>query len=106
MTYKGLKDAASAIVPRPIRHVRKHHSLAFQNLFANTDIYKRNFFPNTIRDRIFYQILSFLLLKEQKILLLSLFLLWGLWTNCPGFSENPWTVVTVVKVGEMLSDEL
>ena len=51
--YKGLKGAAS--IPtndlvRPIRHVRKHHSLAFQTLFANTDIYKSSFFPQTIRD--------------------------------------------------------
>ena len=35
----------------PIRHVRKHHSLAFQTPFANTDIYKSSFFPQTIRDR-------------------------------------------------------
>ena len=34
-----------------IRHVRKHHSLAFQTLFANdTDIYKSSFFPKAIRD--------------------------------------------------------
>ena len=43
MLYKGLKGAASIltndIVP-PIRQVRNHHSLAFQTLFANTDIYK------------------------------------------------------------------
>ena len=52
--YKGLKDAASILtndlVP-PIRHVRKHHSLAFQTPFANTDIYKRSFFPKTVRYR-------------------------------------------------------
>ena len=40
--YKGLKGVASIpandLVP-PIRHVRKHHSLAFQTPFANTDIY-------------------------------------------------------------------
>ena len=52
--YKGLKDAASILtndlVP-PIRHVRKHHSLAFQTPFANTDIYKRSIFPKTVRDR-------------------------------------------------------
>ena len=34
----------------PIRHVRNHHSLAFQIPFANTDIYKCSFFPQTIRD--------------------------------------------------------
>ena len=37
------------LVP-PIRHVRNHHSLAFQTPFANTDIYKCSFFPQTIRD--------------------------------------------------------
>ena len=53
MLYKGLKAVASTstndLVP-PIRHVRKHHSLTFQNPFANTDIYKNNFFPQTITD--------------------------------------------------------
>ena len=53
MLYKGLKGAASIptndLVP-PIRHVRNHHSLAFQTSFANTDIYKCSFFPQTIRD--------------------------------------------------------
>ena len=53
MLYKGLKGAASIhtndLVP-PIRHVRKHHSLAFQTPFAYTDIYKSRFFPQTIRD--------------------------------------------------------
>ena len=34
----------------PIRHVRKHHSLAFQIPFANTGIYKSSFFPQIIRD--------------------------------------------------------
>ena len=37
------------LVP-PVRHVRKHHSLAFRMPFANTDIYKSSFFPQTIRD--------------------------------------------------------
>ena len=50
MLYKGLKGAASIptndLVP-PIRHVRNHHSLAFQTPFANTDIYKCSFFPQT-----------------------------------------------------------
>ena len=55
MLYKGLKGAASIptndlVPPPPIRHVRNHHSLAFQTHFANTDIYKRSFFPRTIRD--------------------------------------------------------
>ena len=53
MLYKGLKGAASIptndLVP-PIRHVRNHHSLAFQTPFANTDIYQCSFFPQTIRD--------------------------------------------------------
>ena len=53
MLYNGLKGAAniptSDFVP-PSRHVRKHHSLAFQTPFANTDIYKSSFFPQTIRD--------------------------------------------------------
>ena len=53
MPYKGLKAAASIptndLVPT-IRHVRKHHSLEFQTPFANTDIFKNSFFPQTIRD--------------------------------------------------------
>ena len=53
MLYKSLKDAANIptndLVP-PIKDVRNHHSLAFQTPFANTDIYKCNFFPQTIRD--------------------------------------------------------
>ena len=53
MLYKCLKGAASiptnVLVP-PIRHVRNQHSLAFQTPFANTDIYKCSFFPQSIRD--------------------------------------------------------
>ena len=53
LLYKGLNGVASIptndFVP-PIRHVRHHHSLAFQTPFANTDIYKSSFFPQTIRD--------------------------------------------------------
>ena len=53
MLYKGVKGAAGIptndLIP-PIRHVRKHHSLAFQTTFANTDIYKCSFFTQTIRD--------------------------------------------------------
>ena len=68
MLYKGLKGAASIptndLVP-PIRHVRKHHAMAFQTPFANTDIYTSSFFSQTIRDWN-SQILSFLLLKVQK----------------------------------------
>ena len=52
MLYKGLKGAVSiptnGLVP-PIRHARKHHSLAFQTPFVNIDIYKSSFFPKTIR---------------------------------------------------------
>ena len=51
MLYEGLKGAASIptndLVPL-IMHVRKHHSLAFQTPFANTDIYKSSFFLQTI----------------------------------------------------------
>ena len=53
MLYKGLKGAASIstndLVP-PIRHIRNHHSLAFQTPLAGTDISKSSFFPQTIRD--------------------------------------------------------
>ena len=46
MLYKDLIGAftihTNDLVP-PIRHVRKHHFLAFQTPFANTDIYKRSF---------------------------------------------------------------
>ena len=51
--YKGLKSAASiltnGLVPT-IKHVRKHHSLAFQIPFANIDIYNSSFSPRTIRN--------------------------------------------------------
>ena len=53
MLYKGLKGAASLPtndLVLPIRHVRKHHCLAFQTPFANTGIYKCSFFPQNIRD--------------------------------------------------------
>ena len=79
MLYKGLKGAASIptndLVPQ-IRHARKHHSLAFQTPFANTDIYKSSFFhPPLLEIGIHLQILFFLLLKVQKTLLLSSLLL-------------------------------
>ena len=78
MLYKGLKGAASIptndLVP-PIRHVRNHHSLAFQTPFANTDIYNAASFPRLLEIGIHLQILSFLLLKEQKTLLQSSLLL-------------------------------
>ena len=44
------KDTPTNDLVPPIRHVRNHHSLAFQTPFANTDIYKCSFFPQTIRD--------------------------------------------------------
>ena len=50
MLYKDLKGAASIPTNDPLGHVSKHHSLAFQTPFANTDIYKSSFFPQTIRD--------------------------------------------------------
>ena len=53
LLYKGLKDAASIStndLDSPIRHVRNHHSLAFQTPFANTDFYKCSFFPQSVRD--------------------------------------------------------
>ena len=53
MLYKGLKGVASIptndLVPT-IRLVRRHHPVAFQTPFVNTDIYKSSFFPQTIRD--------------------------------------------------------
>ena len=53
MLYKDLKGAASIptndLVPL-IRHIKNHHSLAFQTSSANTDIYKCIFFRQTIRD--------------------------------------------------------
>ena len=53
MRYKDLKGAftihTNDPVP-PIRHVRKHHSLAFQIPFANNDIYKSSFFTQTLSD--------------------------------------------------------
>ena len=37
------------LVP-PNRHTRNHQSLASQTPLAGTDIYKSNFFPQTLRD--------------------------------------------------------
>ena len=74
MLYKGLKGAAripmNDLVP-PIRHVRNHHSLAFQTPFANTTFTSAVSSPRLLEDGIHLQILSFLLLKEQRTLLLS-----------------------------------
>ena len=87
MLYKGLKGAASIptndLVP-PVRHVRKHHSLACQIPVANTDIYKIG---------IHLQILSFLLLKVQKTLLLSSLLMQWLGTNCP--DHRSWWMIVI-----------
>ena len=58
-----------------IRHVRKHHSLAFQIPFGNTDLHKPVSSPRLLEIGTILPILSFLLLKAQKLLLLSLLLL-------------------------------
>ena len=53
LLYKGLKGKASIptddLIPL-VRHCRNDHSMAYQVPIANTDIYKRNFFLQTIRD--------------------------------------------------------
>ena len=53
LLYKGLKGKASVptdnLIPKT-RHCRNQHSMAFQTPIANTDVYKGNFFPQTIRD--------------------------------------------------------
>ena len=74
MLYKGLKGVAS--IPTndlvsPIRHVRNHHSLALLILIFTSAASS----PRLLEIGIHLQILSFLLLKEQKTLLLSLLLL-------------------------------
>ena len=78
MLYKGLKGAASIptndLVP-PIRHVRNHHSLAFQTPLLILTFTSAISSPRLLEIGIHSQILSFLLLKEQKTLLLSS-LLW------------------------------
>ena len=52
LLYEGLKGKASVptgdLIPKT-RHCRKP-SMAFQTPFANTDVYKDSFFPQTIRD--------------------------------------------------------
>ena len=56
MLYKGLKGAASIPTndldppPPPQLGMSEGITLAFQTPFANTDIYKSSFFPQTIRD--------------------------------------------------------
>ena len=53
LLYKGLKGKASVptddLIPKT-RRCRNQHSMAFQTPIANTDVYKGNFFPQTIRD--------------------------------------------------------
>ena len=53
LLYKGLKGKASVqtddLIPKT-RRCRNQHSMAFQTLIANTDVYKGSFFPQTIRD--------------------------------------------------------
>ena len=52
-TYKGLKGKANVptddLNPKT-RRCRNQHSMAFQIPIANTDVYKRSFFPQTIRN--------------------------------------------------------
>ena len=53
LRYNGLTGKASVptddLIPK-IRHARNQHSMAFQTLTANTDVYNGSFFPQTIRD--------------------------------------------------------
>ena len=78
MLYKGLKGAASIptndLVP-PIRHVRNHHSLAFQTSLLILTFTRAVSSPRLLEIGMHLQILFFLLLKVQKTLLLSLLFL-------------------------------
>ena len=53
LSYKGLKGKASVptydLIPL-VRRCMNHHSMAYQVPIANTDIYMRSRFPQTIRD--------------------------------------------------------
>ena len=53
LLYKGLKGKANVptcdLIPKTKR-CRNQHSMAFQTPIANTDVYKGNLFPQTIRD--------------------------------------------------------
>ena len=53
LLYKGLKSMAIVptddLIPKT-RRARNQHSMAFQTLIANTDVYKGSFFSQTIRD--------------------------------------------------------
>ena len=72
----------------PIRHVRKHQSLTLQTTFANTNIYKNSLFSQEVG--ILFSIPSSLLLKVQKIQLLSLFLFM---TNVPDYMS--WWMIVI-----------
>ena len=53
LLYKGLQDKAS--IPTGdltllVRRCRNDHSMVYQVVIANTDIYKCSFFPQAIRD--------------------------------------------------------
>ena len=78
MLYKGLKCAANIptndLVPT-IRHVRKHHSLAFQTPLLILTFTRAVSSPRLLEIGIHFQVLSFLLLKVQKTLSLSSLLL-------------------------------
>ena len=53
LLFKGLKGRASIPcddLQAPNRHSRNWHPMASQVPYARTDIYKYNFFPDTIRD--------------------------------------------------------
>ena len=53
LLYKGLKGKASVptddLIPKT-RRCRNQHFMAFQTPIANTDFFKGNFFPQTVRD--------------------------------------------------------
>ena len=53
LLYKGLKGKARIptvdLIPKN-RHCRNQHSMAFQIPSASKDVYKKSFFPQTIRD--------------------------------------------------------
>ena len=53
LLYKGLKVKTSVptddCIPKT-RSCRNQHSMAFQTLIANTDVYKGSLFPQTIRN--------------------------------------------------------
>ena len=49
MLYKGLKGKASILTDDLIPKARNQHCMALQTPIANTEVYKGNFFPQTIR---------------------------------------------------------